>query len=84
MKKKMKSRQRREGRLKMAWTEIGAPDNMSHMGVFFLWLRPGSSLGVVLGQFSDLFLTQWHTNLRGWGYIFIAGQDNQAYADMLV
>jgi hypothetical protein len=27
-----------------------------------------------LGQFSDLFLTQCHANLRGWSYIFIAGQ----------
>jgi hypothetical protein len=29
------------------------------------------------GNFSNLFLTQCHANLRGWGYIFIAGQDNQ-------
>jgi hypothetical protein len=37
-----------------------------------------------LGQFSGLFLTQCHANLRGWGYIFIAGQGSQAYAKMLV
>jgi hypothetical protein len=37
-----------------------------------------------LKQFSDLFLTQCHTNLRGWGYIFIAGQGSQAYAKILV
>jgi hypothetical protein len=28
------------------------------------------------GNFSGSFLTQCHTNLWGWGYIFIAGQDN--------
>jgi hypothetical protein len=37
-----------------------------------------------LRQFSDLFLIQCHANLRDWGYIFIAGQDSQAYAKMLV
>jgi hypothetical protein len=31
----------------------------------------------------DLFLIKCHVNLRGWGYIFIAGKDSQAYADML-
>jgi hypothetical protein len=35
-------------------------------------------------QFSDLFLTQCHANLRGWCYIFIAGQKSQAYDEMLV
>jgi hypothetical protein len=34
--------------------------------------------------FSDLFLTQCHTNLRGWGYIFIVDQDSQTYVRMLV
>jgi hypothetical protein len=34
--------------------------------------------------FSDLFLTQCHANIRGWGYIFIAGQDSQVYVKMLV
>jgi hypothetical protein len=29
------------------------------------------------GNFSSLFLTQCHTNLKGWGYIFIADQNNQ-------
>jgi hypothetical protein len=33
---------------------------------------------------SGLFLTQCHANLRGWGYIFIAGQGSQAYDKMLV
>jgi hypothetical protein len=28
-------------------------------------------------NFSGLFLTQCHTNLRGWSYIFISGQDNR-------
>jgi hypothetical protein len=36
------------------------------------------------GIFFGLFLTQCRTNLRGWGYIFIAGQGSQAYAKMLV
>jgi hypothetical protein len=34
-------------------------------------------------QFSGLFLTQCHTNLRGWGYIFIGSQSSQSYAEML-
>jgi hypothetical protein len=25
------------------------------------------------GNFSSLFFTQYHVNLRGWSYIFIAG-----------
>jgi hypothetical protein len=33
---------------------------------------------------SGLFLTQCHANLRGWGYIFIVSQDNQAYVKMVV
>jgi hypothetical protein len=33
---------------------------------------------------SGLFLTQCYANLRGWGYIFIAGQGSKAYAKMLV
>jgi hypothetical protein len=31
-----------------------------------------------------LFLTQYHANLRGWGYIFIADKVSQAYTKMLV
>jgi hypothetical protein len=36
------------------------------------------------GNFLILFLTQCHANLRGWGYIFIAGQGSRAYTEMLV
>jgi hypothetical protein len=35
-------------------------------------------------NFSGLFLTLCHANLRGWGYIFITDQASQAYAEMLV
>jgi hypothetical protein len=41
-----------------------------------LSLRERMTLGVRV-IFFGLFLTQYHTNVRGWGYIFIAGQDNQ-------
>jgi hypothetical protein len=31
-----------------------------------------------------IYFSQCHANLRGWGYIFIAGQGSQAYVKMLV